>query len=413
MMTISATSPLRAATAILALALGSVAGGVELTGAADASDQPPPYPSQWPIDRDAAPLSFAFISYANPQQVAKNIVPVVQYLEPYVGLPIQGFVTLDYGSAIEAMRSGKADLATIDPLAFMMAHERIGAKPLVLEIYAAGHPTYHSCIWVRRDSDIKATTDLKSRTIAFADHIDMSGHLLPRDIFVQQGLIAGNRLPGDFFKQVYFAGGDEQAIRAVVNRFVDAAGISQYAYLLLKPQERDLVTTIARSIDSPSHLIMARKGLGNQVCQRVQQALLALDRNRPQDKVILGKLYGVQGYAEAELSDFAAVAKVASRYGFVKNPDVFSDGEPAAIPAQGPPKSLVNGKAAPGPQKPPVLAQPVNEICPFSGDPIDPSVTLSHEGIVYGFCCRKCVRTFAKNPQATIAKIEQMREPDD
>jgi len=89
----------------------------------------------------------------------------------------------------------------------------------------------------------------------------MSGHLLPREIFVQKGLLIGTLMKSEYFQHVYFAGGDEQAIRAVLNGFVDAAGISQYGYLLLRPRERDKVTTIARSIESPAHLLMARKDL--------------------------------------------------------------------------------------------------------------------------------------------------------
>jgi ABC-type phosphate/phosphonate transport system substrate-binding protein len=153
----------------------------------------------------------------------------------------------------------------------------------------------------------------------------MSGHLLPRDIFVRAGLLSGNARGDQFFKQVYFAGGDEQAIRAVQNGFVDAAGVSQYASLLLRPEERDQVVAISDSIESPAHLVMARRGLSEAICERVKQSLLALDINDPVDKSVLDKLYGVQGYAEAKLADFAAVAQIAARFGFVKKPELFAE----------------------------------------------------------------------------------------
>jgi len=284
----------------------------------------PPKPPMLTIDREAPPLKIAFISYANPQHVAKNSAAISKYLEPFVGVAVEGFVTTDYGSSVETMRSGLTDLAFVDPLAFLMAHEQIGAKPLLLEIYSTGRPTYYSCIWVRKDSGIKKPADLMGKAIAFADQVDMSGHLMPRDIFVRLGLLPTDKLEGAFFKQVYFAGGDEQAIRAVTNGFVDAAGISQFAYLLLRPEERDGVTVIAKSIDSPAHLIMARKGLPDKTCKRIQQAFMALDRSNPYDQELLGKLYGVQGYAEARMSDFADVAKIAARYGFIRKPEAFA-----------------------------------------------------------------------------------------
>ena len=284
----------------------------------------PPKPPRLTMDRTSPPLRISFISYANPQQVASDSETICRYLELYLGIPVKGYVSTDYGSSIEAMRYKQADMAFVDPLAFMMAHEQIGARPLLLEIYGTGKPVYYSCIWVRRDSGITAIEDLKGKTIAFADQVDMSGHLLPRDIFARAGLLGADQMAGEFFKQVYFAGGDEQAVRAVLNGFVDAAGVSEFSYLLLRPEERDQVTVIARSVASPSHLVMARPGLAADVTARFKQALLALNPNEPQDKVILDRLYGVQGFVEAKFSDFAQVAAIAARFGFVKKPDAFA-----------------------------------------------------------------------------------------
>ena len=295
-----------------------------LCAAEDAKPAPKPKPPERPLDAKAAPLNIAFISYANPQQVARDSAGVTKYLQKFLGVPVKGFVTLDYGSAIEAMRGGKADLAFVDPLAFMMAHEQMGARPLLLEIYATGKPTYHSSIWVRKDSGLKTLEDLRGKSIAFADQVDMSGHLMPRDAFVKAGFLSPKRLEGEFFKQVYFAGGDEQAMRAMFNGFTDAAGVSQYSLSLLRVEEREQVTALANSIESPAHLVMARPGLSDDLAARIKAVLLALDKTNPADKAMLGKLYGVQGYVEASLGDFAEIAKVAAAYGFVKKPELFS-----------------------------------------------------------------------------------------
>jgi phosphonate transport system substrate-binding protein len=199
----------------------------------------------------------------------------------------------------------------------------------LLEIYSSGKPTYHSCIWVRKDSGLKQLADLRGKSIAFADQVDMSGHLLPRDVFVRAGLLSARRIEGEFFKQVYFAGGDEQAMRAMFNGFTGAAGVSQYAINLLRGEERDQVLALTNSIESPSHLLIARPGLADELVNRTKQVLLALDKANPADKAILDKLYGVQGYAEAKLADFQEVARVAASYGFVKKPGLFSAGSAA------------------------------------------------------------------------------------
>src|SRR6185436_4030105 len=182
----------------------------------------------------------------------------------------------------------------------------------------------HSCIWVRKDGSLKQLTDLRGKSIAFADQVDMSGHLMPRHVFVSAGLLSAKRIEGEFFKQVYFAGGDEQSMRAMFNGFTDAAGVSQYAINLLRVEEREQVKALATSLESPSHLLMARPGLSDELAQRIKQVLLALDKSNAADKAILDKLYGVQGYAEASLTNFQEVARVAASYGFVKKPELFS-----------------------------------------------------------------------------------------
>ena len=69
---------------------------------------------------------------------------------------------------------------------------------------------------------------------------------------------------------------------------------------------------------------MARRDLSEVLRQRIRQALAALDISNEQDKQILDKLYGVRGFVEAKMSDFARVAPIAARYGFVKHPEKFT-----------------------------------------------------------------------------------------
>ena len=69
---------------------------------------------------------------------------------------------------------------------------------------------------------------------------------------------------------------------------------------------------------------MARPGLSDELANRIKQVLLALDKSNAADKAILDKLYGVYGYAEASLTNFQEVARVAASYGFVKKPELFS-----------------------------------------------------------------------------------------
>ena len=240
---------------------------------------------------------------------------MTEYLEKELGRPIRSFTATDYAGVVEALRYGSADVGFMGPLQYVLAHEQAGAYPILGEVYN-GEATYTSRIFVRKDSNLDSVEDLRGRTMAFVDPISSSGFLYPLDIFKRKGLVSGRDDMESFFDRVYFAGGDEQAIRAVLNGFVDAAGVGQYSFSLLRPEERDAITEIAQSQPIPSHCVVVRKGLDESSVARLRSALLAL--NVGPDRRLLQYLYNVDGYVEVDASTYDGVARLAKAYGFLR-----------------------------------------------------------------------------------------------
>lgn len=260
-------------------------------------------------------LKIVFIAYENPEQLIEDVRPVVDYLEKNLGRKITYFVATDYASVVEALRNETADVGFMGPLQYVMAHEHAGAKPILGEIYN-GKSSYVSRIFVRKDSGIKNLSDLKGKTIAFVDPLSSSGYMYPLDLFKQEGLIKDKDQADKFFKEIYFAGGDEQVIRAVLNKFVDAAGIGEYAYSLLHPEERDEVMSIAETKSIPSHCIVVRKDLDAHLVLKLTEAFLAL--NEGPNRKLLKYLYGVDGYIQVTHQDYEEVEEMAKKYDFIK-----------------------------------------------------------------------------------------------
>ncbi len=263
----------------------------------------------------AKPLTLAFIPQENPEKLLGDIEVVSAYLEKELGRPVKGFVTLDHAAAVEALRYGDADITFMGGLPYVLAHAQSGAEVLLAEVYR-GKPYYTGRIFVRRDSGIGGIEDLEGKTIAFADPISESGYLYPLEIFVKKGLVKPGEDPQKFFSRVYFAGGYQQAIQAMANGLVDAAGVSQYSDLLLTPEQQTQVTWIAESEPIPSHTVIARKGLDPAVKEAFAQALLKL--NRPELRYLLKHLYGPDGYVRATHRDYESVEKLARQHGYLK-----------------------------------------------------------------------------------------------
>ncbi len=257
-------------------------------------------------------LRIVFIAYQNPDRLVEDLRPVVQYLEKSLGMRVKQFVSTNYAGIVEALRNETADVGFMGPLQYVIAHDKAGAKAILGEVYGDSS-TYVSKIFVRKDSGISTLEDLRGKTIAFVDPISSSGYLYPLTIFRDQGLLKGR--PEDFFKKAYFAGGDEQAIRAVYNKFVDAAGIGEFAYSLLRGEERGEVISIAHSRPIPSHCVVVRNGLDAETTRKVREAFLAL--NKGPDKRLLKNLYNVDGYIKVDHETYRDVQNIAKEYGFV------------------------------------------------------------------------------------------------
>lgn len=268
-----------------------------------------------PLAAQNTRLRLAFIPQENPEKLLGDIEAITEWLASEIGVAVAGFVTIDHAAAVEALRNGDADISFMGALPFVLAEAEIGAVPLLSEVYRDA-PSYTGRIFVRRDSGIGTLADLRGRDIAFADPISESGYLYPVAEFIEAGLIEGPGQTETFFGRVYFAGGYQQAMQAMAEGLVDAAGASQYADLLLTPQQQAEVTWIAESAPIPSHLVIARTGLDAALQDRFVDAMLRLNESEHRDK--LRYLYGPDGYVVADRAAYDGVRDMARQFGLLR-----------------------------------------------------------------------------------------------
>lgn len=261
------------------------------------------------------PFTIAFIPQENSEKLIGDIRVITEFLGRELSRKVKGFVTHDHAAAIEALAASKADISFMGALPFVMARARIGAEVLLSEVYR-GKSYYTGAIFVRSDSPIRDLAQLRGRDIAFADPISESGYLYPLDLFATARLIPRGTDPRRFFHRLYFAGGYQQAIQAVAEGFVDAAGVSVYALMLLPPDQQSKVRSIAITPPIPSHAVIARKGIDPKLRHAFIEAMLKL--NRPEFQHLLKHVYGPDGYVRAQSAEYDRVAELARAYGLIK-----------------------------------------------------------------------------------------------
>ena len=140
-----------------------------------------------------------------------------------------------YRAAVEAMRTGNAQLAYLGPFSYVTARERAGAECLVVQGQVGTKGGYKSYIVVQADSDIQSLEDLQGKTFAFVDPESTSGNVIPTDeilsAFPDLGLTFDDlHTDGKFFKSAMFAGSHQGSLQAVAQGNVDAAAVGSSVY---------------------------------------------------------------------------------------------------------------------------------------------------------------------------------------
>jgi phosphonate transport system substrate-binding protein len=263
-------------------------------------------------------LVFVFQKQKDPAAIQQAADRVAVALGKRLGKPVEVIVPGDYAASVQALVSGRADIAYVSSLPFLLARRDGGARLLLAEqrIDARGKPRtdYDSVFVVRADSPLKSFADVKRQArnlrFAFTSATSTSGYVMPYARMVQEGLLKRAQKPEAAFKQVSYAGGYTQALEQVAASRADVAAVSDYtmegpkADVYLSADKRAQLRILERTPGVPTHLVAARGTLDPKLRLQIAQALLDLSVKAPD---LLSDVYGSS--ALVRVNDRAHVAQ--------------------------------------------------------------------------------------------------------
>ena len=204
---------------------------------------------------------------------------VMKQLAAKTGMKVKPFVANDYNGVIEALRSGKLDIAYLGPFSYVMASQMANAEAFAVAVTKkTGRSAYQSKVIARKDKGLQSLDHLKGRTFAFVDPSSASGHLFPK-----AGLMASGFDVDKGFSRVIFSGSHDASIMAVANNKVDAAAVADRIFDsaikkgLIKSED---FTVIWHSKPIPESPMVWRKDLDNATKQKVAAAMAEI-KNLP------------------------------------------------------------------------------------------------------------------------------------
>jgi len=153
-----------------------------------------------------------------------DFAPVFNAITRNHGLQFDLKVGTSYAAVVEGMANRQIDIAFLGPVTLYQAQQREAAELLAVAV-KKGESSYYSVILAKADSGIENAEDLAGHSLALGDVNSTSSFRYPVAMLLKEGID-----PVADLKRVVITGSHSNAIAALKEGHVDAAGCSLNAY---------------------------------------------------------------------------------------------------------------------------------------------------------------------------------------
>lgn len=253
-------------------------------------------------------IDVAVIPALSPNEQAKQLQSLAEYLEKSLGYPVNFQVAPNYEQAVELLVTNQVEVAYLGPLTYVQARQRNPQlEPIVAPIEkSTGRPWYTSVIVANTAQGIQSLSDLKGKRFAFVSRSSTSGYLVPMSHFRAIGLN-----PDQDFATVKYSGNHDKAEADLAAGTVDAIADSKPS--LQKSQNAGKLDpkqyrVIWESAPIPMSPIVVSKQLAPEIVSSLKKALI----NAPEG---LADVTGAQsaGYTLVEDADYEPIRQLQKR----------------------------------------------------------------------------------------------------
>lgn len=236
-----------------------------------------------------------------PAAMVQRMTPLAAYLTKKTGLKIAFRASPNLGSAVNELGKEFTHIAYLTPVAYLEAHEKYAAKPLVSPI-THGKTTFNLVVAVRQDTLIKTMPDLKDKSFAFGDE----------KALLQRAVVVGGGINLHQFSRFAFLKHYDNIAKAILNKDFDAGILKDTIYEQFQPQGLRKIYT---SAPLPSYIFAVSDRLPTEMVKKLRTAFLELNGDTPEGKAVLKGLDpGYDGFVTAEDKDYDVIRKLVAPF---------------------------------------------------------------------------------------------------
>lgn len=237
--------------------------------------------------------------------------PVAEYLSSKLNIEVKLTILSKYGDIIDKFVARNMDGAFFEGLTGVIAMERLGVEPLVMPVMSDGSHKRKYYIFVKNNSDIKSVKEMKGKRIVFVDRAT-SGYLFALAFFKKNGISNIEK----YFKELYFTGGYDSVIYAVLDNRADVGVIDNKTYRRIvekDPVIKEELNIISESKEFLEINLYIKRDLPLNIKTKIKNILLSMEQDYEGRKV-LSRL-GALRFIEIDSGDFAPFYDLAKKAG--------------------------------------------------------------------------------------------------
>ena len=256
-----------------------------------------------------AKIRIAILPCTDIVKIFARAQPLRAYLEQQTHRQIEIVVPNSLQEFKRTIQLGEADFAFQAPHAYLMLASLYDAGNLIKALTPEGASMHRGVIVTRRDSNIKKIEDLRGKRVLFGHRFSTAKWLAPKSLLESKGINLQKELKS-------YSHGDscESIALSVYLGQSDAGAMCDYSFADLTENNTpttdevppDALVAIGTTWEIPTWVFAARQGFDRETVTHITNALLKLDRRRPEYREILQGLE-LGGFVRANDHDFDAL----------------------------------------------------------------------------------------------------------
>lgn len=252
-------------------------------------------------EKKGAVLKLGIVPLGSPAEMFRQFGPLADFLSEKLGKKVYLKVGIDFAGAIDDIGQNVTDLCFMGAPTYLKAHTLYGNVKVITRALRKGRPYHHAAIITRADSGIASLSDLKGRTVAFANEISTAGHIVPRTMLKEAGIDID-----DLKFHTYMGHHDDAAIAVIKGDFDAGCVMEAIAYKFMDQG----LKILQLSGDIPEFGICCNTSLDERETTAITKALASLNDSTQEGAGIVRSIdKNYTGFIEANDAEYDDIKK--------------------------------------------------------------------------------------------------------